>query len=115
MAQPGSGGARGCWPSWWLPGQCNAASSPQGSDVEALASENEGLSDPVELGSEESVAFVPEEQQEEPVALQGESWRGWEQPLPRGVSWTWLMHREELQTLEPAVCPGQKASCREFI
>ncbi|XP_015275233.1 PREDICTED: cell cycle progression protein 1 [Gekko japonicus] len=44
----------------------------EGSDVEALASENEGPSEPVELGSEESVTLVPEDQPEEPVGLQGE-------------------------------------------
>ncbi|XP_077173718.1 cell cycle progression protein 1 isoform X2 [Paroedura picta] len=44
----------------------------EGSDVEALASENEGLNNPAELASKESVALRPGEQQEELVALQVE-------------------------------------------
>nr|XP_056721953.1 cell cycle progression protein 1 [Euleptes europaea] len=45
----------------------------EGSDVEGLASENEGPSGPVELGPEESAVLMPGEQHEEPVvALQAE-------------------------------------------
>ncbi|XP_054858927.1 cell cycle progression protein 1 isoform X2 [Eublepharis macularius] len=46
--------------------------SHEGSDMEALASENEGPSGPVEPGPEESVTRVQEEQQEQLVALQAE-------------------------------------------
>ncbi|XP_048337823.1 cell cycle progression protein 1 isoform X2 [Sphaerodactylus townsendi] len=44
----------------------------EGSDVEGLASENEGPSGPTEPGSEEPVTLLPEEQQGEPAAVQAE-------------------------------------------
>ncbi|XP_060116087.1 cell cycle progression protein 1 [Heteronotia binoei] len=96
----------------------------EGSDVEALASGNEGPSDAVELGSEESVTLVPEEQQqEELVALQAESGTNAASPVvdPSGPPSELLLpaaevsHGEREKLLEEGSCVGAVSDDSDIV